>query len=53
MEGSLSNDVKKEIESFSLKNIQVHGLINNVSKVLNSIHLIVLPSLAEGMSNVL
>lgn len=49
--GTLYDEVITYIDNLSLINCFAHGTVNNVSKILKSSDILILPSLTEGMSN--
>lgn len=52
-DGSIKNCLKEKVASIGIKNVIFHGEISNIDIIYNQLNLIVLPSLAEGMSNTL
>lgn len=52
-DGTLKKYLKEKVTSNGVKNIIFHGEISNTDLIYSQLNLIVLPSLAEGMSNTL
>tara|TARA_X000000368_G_scaffold333324_1_gene270612 strand:- start:80 stop:1210 length:1131 start_codon:yes stop_codon:yes gene_type:complete len=50
-EGSLKNQLTMLNKNKKIKNLFIHGSVDNVSNILSNATLLVLPSLTEGMSN--
>lgn len=52
-DGSLRSKLEGEVNSRGIKNVIIHGEVSDVEAMYRSVSFIVLPSLAEGMSNTL